>query len=177
LDDSQEDVTEEEVKRKVQEYVACFADPNSVMVLDHVESVVAGCAILDGWLKSTMNQGGGRSYPRKLFGLPDRMLWVTGLIHYERARELEDWAMAAISEIFPKFRVNKNASCLTAKNFSSDRPTGSYLQPVRPYSGDLKQFDKERTMLNTQNQDGRRYADLAKRFAHQHDTKQKQYRK
>ena len=149
-------------------YVACFADPNSVLVLDHVESVVAGCAILDGWLKSTMHQGGGRSYHRKLFGLPDRMLWVTGLIHYERARELEDWAMEAISEIFPKFRVNKNASCLVAKNFSSDRPTGSYLQPVRPYSGDLKQFDRERIVLNKNKNDGRRYADLklAKRFAH-----------
>ena len=138
------------------------------MVLDKVESLVAGCAILDQWLKSTSNQGSGRTYNRKLFGLPDRMLWVTGIIHYERAKELEDWAMDVISEIFPKFRVNKNASCLTEKNFNSSRPNGSYLQPVRPYSGDLKQFDKERTQLSAMGPSGRHYADLGKRFDHQH---------
>ena len=116
------------------------------MVLDKAESVVAGCAILDVWLKSTRNQGGGRTYNRKLFGLPDRMLWVTGIIRYERARELEDWAMDAIRDVFPpKFRVNKNASCLTEKNFSSDRPNGSYFQAVRSYSGHIMQFEKERT--------------------------------
>ena len=41
LDDSLEDVTKEAVKRKVQECLACFSDPNSVMVLDNVESLVA----------------------------------------------------------------------------------------------------------------------------------------
>ena len=99
------------------------------------------------------------------FGLRTRK---SSLTHCERARELEDWAMDAISEIFPKFRVNKNASCLTAKNFKSGRPTGGYFQPVRPYSGDLKQFDKERTLLDTLNQSGRQYADLGKRFSRQH---------
>ena len=58
--------------------------------------------MLDGWIMSTRNQRGGCTHNRKLFGLPDRMLWVTGLIRYERARELEYWAMDAISEIFPK---------------------------------------------------------------------------
>ena len=61
LDDSQGDVTKEDVKRKVQEYLACFSDPNSVMVLDHVESLVTGCSMLDTWLTSTRNQGGGRT--------------------------------------------------------------------------------------------------------------------
>ena len=35
--------------------------------------------------------------------------------------------MDAIAEVFPTFRVNKNASCLIEKNFSSERPNGSYL--------------------------------------------------
>ena len=117
---------------------------------------------------STRNQRGGRTYNRKLFGLPDRMLWVTGLIRYERARELEDWAMDAISEIFPKFRVNKNASCLTEKNFNSGRPNGCYFQPVRPYSGGIRDFERERTQLDTLGPSGRCYADLGKRFDHQH---------
>ena len=96
------------------------------------------------------------------------MLWVTGAKRFERAIELEDWAMDAIAEISPKFRVNKNASCLTAKNFSSHRPNGSYFQPVRPYSRDIKQFDKERTLLDSENQPGRQYAGLGKRFRHQY---------
>ena len=111
------------------------------MVLDKVESVVAGCSSLDIWLTSTRNQGGGRMYNKTLFGLPDRMMWVTGLIRFERAREL-----------IPKFLVNKNASCLVEKNFSADRPNGSYFQAVRSYSGDIKQFDKERTLLDSGNQ-------------------------
>ena len=118
------------------------------MVLAKVESTVAGCAILDRWLQSTMNQGGGRSYNRRLFGLPDRMLWVTGIIRFDRARELENWAMDAIAEAFPKFRVNKNANCLVEENFSSDRPNGSYFQAVRPYTGNIKQFDNERSLLD-----------------------------
>ena len=126
--------------------------------------------MLDIWLKNTRNRGVGRTYNRRLFGLPDRMLWVTGLTHYERARELEDWAMDAISEIFPKSRVNKNASCLTLKNFKYGRPNGGYFQPVRPYSGDLKQFAKERTLMDTLNQSGRNCADLGKRFSLQYGT-------
>ena len=59
------------------------------------------------------------------------MLWVTGPTRFERARELEDWAMDAIAEVFPKFRVGKNARCLTEKNFSSDRPNGSSFQPIK----------------------------------------------
>ena len=96
------------------------------------------------------------------------MLWATGITRYERARDLEDWAMDAIAEIFPRFRVNKNASCLTEKNFSAGRPNGCYFQPVRPYLGGIKQFEKERTQLDSEDQNSRKHADLAKRFKHQH---------
>ena len=109
-----------------------------------------------------------------MYGLPDRMhdrmMWATGIIHFDRARELEDWAMDAIAEVLLKFRVNKNAICLVEKNFSADRPNGSYFQPVWPYSGNIRQFDKERTLLDKVDKShpgGRQYADLGKRFKHQ----------
>ena len=78
--------------------------------------------------------------------------------------------MDAIRKVFPQFRVNKNASCLTEKNFSSDRPSGSYFQAVWPYSGNITQFDKKRTLLGKVEKSqlgSKQYADLAKRFKHQ----------
>ena len=70
--------------------------------------------------------GTGRKYNRKLFGVPDRMLWVTGVTLFERAKELEDWGMEVIAEAFPDFCVNKVDSALSKKYISIDQPNGCY---------------------------------------------------
>ena len=62
LDDSLEDVTEEDVKSQLQLYLACFSDPNSVMVLDKVESLVAGCSMLDTIMVNKHQKSRSRSY-------------------------------------------------------------------------------------------------------------------
>ena len=50
------------------------------MVLEELRSIVCGTAKFEDWLKSTgMQSGAGHAYNRKMFGVPDRMLWVTGV--------------------------------------------------------------------------------------------------
>ena len=95
---------QEDANIQLQKYIALFTDPNSVMVSDKPHSVVAGCAKLKGWRHSTgMQSGSGRMCNRKLFGVPDRMLWETGVTCFDRtcAQELEDWGIEAIAVAFP----------------------------------------------------------------------------
>ena len=117
-------------------------------------------------MKSTIAQHGGRTYNRQLFGLPDRMMWVVGVTDFERAQELEDWGMEVIAEVYPDFCVNKNGSCLSKKCISLGQPNGCYFQPVRPYSGGIRDFERERREARGEAREGRCFADLGKRFNH-----------
>ena len=91
-----------------------------------------------------MQRGSGRTYNRKLFGVPDKMFWVTGVTLFERAKRLEDWGMGVIAEAFQDFRLNKMDSGLNKRYISIDLPNGCYWQAVRPYSGTAYAFAKER---------------------------------
>ena len=78
-------------RSQLKKYLALFEDPNSGVVLEELRSVVCDTTKLKSWLSSTgMQSGSGHKYNRELFGVPDRMLWVTGVTRVERARELED---------------------------------------------------------------------------------------
>ena len=137
------------------------------MVCEELRSVVCGTTKLEGWLQSTgMQSGSGRTYNRELFGVPDRMMWVTGVTLFERAKELEDWGMEAIEETFPDFKVNKVDSALNKRYIGIDQPNGCYWQAIRSYLGTAHAFAKERKQLDTAPDSGRRYADFGKRFRH-----------
>ena len=152
---------------QLKRYLALFEDPNSVTVCEELRSAVCGTTKLKGWLKSTgMQSGTGRKYNRKLFDIADRMLWVTGVTLFDRARELEDWGMEAITDTFPDFIVNKIDSALNKRYVGPDQPNGCYWQPVRAYLGTAYAFARHRKQLDSANGSGRKYDDLAKRFRH-----------
>ena len=162
-------LTKSDVRSQLAKYIALFEDPNSVMVCEEVRSIMCGTAKLEGWLKSTgMQSGTGRKYNRKLFSVPDRMLWVTGVTLFERAKELDDWGMKAIEETFPDFKVNKVDSGLNKRYIGPDQPNGCYWQAVRAYLGTVYAFARERKQLDSAKGSARHYADLARRFRHPH---------
>ena len=135
LDDSVKPLTKSDVRCQLKRYLALFEDPNSVMVCEELRSVVCGTTKLEDWLQSTgMQSGSGRTYNRELFGVPDRMMWVTGVTLFERAKELEDLGMEAIADTFPDFRVNKVDSALNKRYIGPDQPNGCYWQAVRAYT-------------------------------------------
>ena len=75
------------------------------------------------------------------------MLWVTAVTLFDRARELEDWGMEAITETFPGFIVNKIDSALSKRYVSLDQPNECYWQPVREYLGTAYAFARDRKQL------------------------------
>ena len=124
------------IRSQLKKFIAVFKDPNSVVVCKELKALVCGTTKLEGWIRSTGQQSGsGRTYHRKLFGIPDRMLWVTGVTCFERAQVLEDWGIVAIRELYSDFRVNKNGSCMSDKHISPEQPNGRYWQATAKQFG------------------------------------------
>ena len=113
-----------------------------------------------------MQSGSGRTYNRNPFRVPDRMLLVTGVTRFERAKELEDWGMEVIADAFLDFCLNKVDSALHKKHISIDQPSGCYWQPFWASLGTAHAFAKERKELGKAPASDRHYADLGKRFQH-----------
>ena len=100
LDDSNGTVTYDEVVGKIKEFRA-LSTASGLTVLTDLHCAFVGIATEKIWMESTRAVGGsGRTYDQSLFCRDDRLVWVTGLTERDRGREMENWGMKAVEEIF-----------------------------------------------------------------------------
>ena len=147
----------------VQQYRNLFTE-DGVTVLPELKSMMVGLAKQDQWLRSTQpNSSSGRHYNDELFCKADIMAWVYNVTDFRMARQLEDDAMLAISNVFG-FVANRDPSAMHRKSVSDKLPHAGYFMAIRQYIGTQEQFIARKDDI--QDDPSVPTADLGKRFKH-----------
>ena len=169
-----EQTTYSEVVAKVVEYKSLFSSPHSVMVLQELQlsTVYVGASKQSCWMSSTgqTNSTTARGYDPELFCKHDRMVWAVGMTDSDGARQMENWGMKAVREVF-SWSPQRDASSVEDRNIGPQKPNCCYFMPVYQSHGTERQFRERRAALTKdckerRNTGKRCFADLCKRFAH-----------
>ena len=164
-------VTYAEVAEKIKEFRALFT-ASGLTVLTDLHCAFVGIAKEEIWMESTRAVGGsGRTYDQSLFCRDDRMVWAKGMTERDRGREMENWGMQAVKEVFG-FMYNDLWSNLHQKDIRPKKPNVCYLMPVRFFADSPLEFSLAKADLKiqsnnrTQQQGPTEFADLGQHFKH-----------
>ena len=120
-----------EIVEKIKEFRSLFTASGFTVLID-LHCAYVGIATEFFWRESTRAIGGsGRSYDQELFCRDDRMVWVKGLTELERGREMENWGMKAVKEVFG-FMYNDIPSTLYRKDIGPETSNVSMLPHASP---------------------------------------------
>ena len=156
--------------KQIKEFIALFT-ASGFTVLTDLHCAYVGIAIEKIWMASTRAVGGsGRTYDQSPFCRDDRMVWVKSLTERDRGREMENWGMKAVKEVFG-FMYNDVWSSLHWRDIGPEKPNVCYLMPVRFFAGSPREFFVVKADLKTQSNKRtgigcRKFADLGQRFKH-----------